>query len=880
MPTGLASPALLSLSTPVSAVSGHAAQSTPVRVCLALSRLGGALLLLALSLLLAPHALANPTVPQGGSGGFSKTGTDLPVTGVSWDIVRAGSPIATSSAPNGWSVYYNTTSTQFSVAAPASAAIATGYEVRSTGASSPPTGLLNMPRPLTRRYSRLCAPQAAPGPPGGGGPGAGGASAFFDVVAGGPVQLNSLSVSPTLVLGGAQSTGTVTLSGGAPAGGAVVTLSSSNATASVPASVTVAQGQSSATFTISTQSVTSSTSVMISAVYSGTTQTATLTVVPPPTLTTLSLVPAGVTGGSTATGTVILSGVTPTNITVSLGNTNSAASVPASVTVYQGQSQGSFSISTAAVTSQTAGTITATLSGVSLSQPFTVYPPQMLEAPRGFVISPNPVVGGQNTTAIVTLDGPAPTGGLTVSLGTSNIQFVALGNSDPAVAIQMLPQNITIPAGQSSVSVLLATAWADYTQSATVTAKLGQQSQDVTLTLLGANLRLTDVLGPTILRLHWDGITTQGQGKFLLTRDGATLATLPAGTATYDDVFPGGFATGQSYLYQLYDTSVARTSTSQLSSEKVAPYLILSTANQAVDSRLDLRYSDNHYLDHCFGTTSYRGGLFAGMASDPSKVGRSFARVSIPVPAQSNSFFRTGGLTAYCTGLQATSATTVSIGCQIIPENTWDFSKLVWTATSPDSFSASAATATTAISYDPANPVAQWVNWAMPDVIRGALATATTNNAPTPLTMALAAANENQQGWAYFAKSGFGSGLAPGAAYALAQPVPVAAYVISYSATVWYYNIIMNGLNPGDRAAVILSDGQGHSWPVAIDGLHHVVQCYSGGTDGYIPVYTLATCNGVSVPIQKVQAGGGGGTQPGGGGGTPVFGGGAAPGGG
>jgi len=95
--------------------------------------------------------------------------------------------------------------------------------------------------------------------------------------------LSTLTLNPTTVTGGAQSsTGTVTLSGPAPAGGAAVTLtSSSTSTATVPASVTVAAGASSATFTVSTSAVTTSTPVTISASYAGVTKTASLTVAPP-----------------------------------------------------------------------------------------------------------------------------------------------------------------------------------------------------------------------------------------------------------------------------------------------------------------------------------------------------------------------------------------------------------------------------------------------------------------------------------------------------------------------------------------------------------------------------------------------------------------------
>jgi hypothetical protein len=91
--------------------------------------------------------------------------------------------------------------------------------------------------------------------------------------------LSSLTLNPTSVIGGAQSsTGTVTLSGPAPAGGAQVTLASNNGPASVPSSVTVPAGATSATFTVGTSIVVVSTSVTISASYNGATQTATLSV--------------------------------------------------------------------------------------------------------------------------------------------------------------------------------------------------------------------------------------------------------------------------------------------------------------------------------------------------------------------------------------------------------------------------------------------------------------------------------------------------------------------------------------------------------------------------------------------------------------------------
>jgi hypothetical protein len=106
----------------------------------------------------------------------------------------------------------------------------------------------------------------------------------------GPATLSALTLSPTSVVGGSSSQGTITLTSAAPSGGAIVALSSSNtAVASVPASVTIPSGATSATFTIPTQTVSTATSVNISAAYGGVSKTATLTARPPPPADTVAI---------------------------------------------------------------------------------------------------------------------------------------------------------------------------------------------------------------------------------------------------------------------------------------------------------------------------------------------------------------------------------------------------------------------------------------------------------------------------------------------------------------------------------------------------------------------------------------------------------------
>ena len=91
--------------------------------------------------------------------------------------------------------------------------------------------------------------------------------------------LASVSLNPGSVVGGASSTGTVTLTAPAPGGGTVVSLSSNNAAALVPSSVMVNAGVLTATFTVTANAaVTSGTTATISATYGSGTQTAALVI--------------------------------------------------------------------------------------------------------------------------------------------------------------------------------------------------------------------------------------------------------------------------------------------------------------------------------------------------------------------------------------------------------------------------------------------------------------------------------------------------------------------------------------------------------------------------------------------------------------------------
>ena len=171
----------------------------------------------------------------------------------------------------------------------------------------------------------------------------------------------------------------VTLASPAPAGGALIALSSASNAITVPASITVAQGASAATFGIATSAVAQLTTATLSASYGGVTKTTTFTVNPPPppappALAMLQLSPSTVIGGGTSTATVALAGPAPSGgaIIVLKSSKPSLASVPANVVVPAGATSASFTVTTAARRSTDTAQISATYAGKTRTATLTV----------------------------------------------------------------------------------------------------------------------------------------------------------------------------------------------------------------------------------------------------------------------------------------------------------------------------------------------------------------------------------------------------------------------------------------------------------------------------------------------------------------------------
>jgi len=193
-----------------------------------------------------------------------------------------------------------------------------------------------------------------------------------------PAALKSLSISPSTISGGAQPGAIVMLTGQAPPGGAVVSLSSDSPAVSPPPSVFVNAGSFSTSFALQTSSVTQNTTATVTASWNGKNAQAQVTLLPQPQPASLTLDPTTTVGtGGGSFGRVTIASAQSTDTTFQLTSSHpSIASVPGSMIVPAGVTAGGFNVFTTQVTTQTIVTISVTGGGVTKSATLTVNPDQ------------------------------------------------------------------------------------------------------------------------------------------------------------------------------------------------------------------------------------------------------------------------------------------------------------------------------------------------------------------------------------------------------------------------------------------------------------------------------------------------------------------------
>jgi hypothetical protein len=150
-----------------------------------------------------------------------------------------------------------------------------------------------------------------------------------------------------------------------------VSLQTSSIAVQVPATVLVQSGAQSASFDIVASNVTQPLSVTISGAAHGNKKLLTLTLYPPatPSLTNLSCGTQSLAGSATDSCSVTLSAAPTSAVIVTLKSSSSYLAVPSSVTVAAGSATGNFQATASPISSSLTATISATLGGVTVTNP-------------------------------------------------------------------------------------------------------------------------------------------------------------------------------------------------------------------------------------------------------------------------------------------------------------------------------------------------------------------------------------------------------------------------------------------------------------------------------------------------------------------------------
>lgn len=173
----------------------------------------------------------------------------------------------------------------------------------------------------------------------------------------------------------------------------------------------------------------------------------------------LTNVPTDMNGGTSNSGsTANINNVVQIDVTVNLSSDNPGLHVPASVVIPAGSSSATFTLTTDPGASGV-GNITATLNGASYSAAVNLHPSVAIHV-TNLTVLPNPVLGGNNVTATVTLDNP--------SVGTTSVPLSKIGFPNGGLPAVMPSVNVTN--GHTTGSLVFATNAVVTSSSGTVRA--------------------------------------------------------------------------------------------------------------------------------------------------------------------------------------------------------------------------------------------------------------------------------------------------------------------------------------------------------------------------------------------------------------------------
>ena len=201
-------------------------------------------------------------------------------------------------------------------------------------------------------------------------------------------------------------------------------------------------------------------------------------------LTLITLNPPSVGGGASSTGTVYLAyAAPPGGKVVTLSDDSPYSTTPPSVTVLQGKTTASFVVTTVSVSDPQVARITGVLDGVNRFSDLSIVPAQLVRVS----VNPTSVAGGLSASGSVALNGPAPEGGATVQLSSSN-----------PIAAQV-PEAVTILQGNFAKVFNVTTTIVGEETNVTITATRGSVTKTTNLLVQGIQLLAFTISPSTVV---------------------------------------------------------------------------------------------------------------------------------------------------------------------------------------------------------------------------------------------------------------------------------------------------------------------------------------------------------------------------------------------
>jgi trimeric autotransporter adhesin len=184
----------------------------------------------------------------------------------------------------------------------------------------------------------------------------------------------------------------------------------------------------------------------------------------------LTLSPATVTAGATSEGTVSLRERTQKSVQINLMSSDAVASVPTTIVVPAGTLTAAFTVATRLVAADTIARIVATAGDTTQQITLQVVAPVVSRPTTldALELDASTLRGGQTAQGTIRLTGPAPAGGLSVNVRSSN-------------SAALVPTTVLFQAGTITATFTVSARPVDLSTQLEITAAYADQTRTVSL---------------------------------------------------------------------------------------------------------------------------------------------------------------------------------------------------------------------------------------------------------------------------------------------------------------------------------------------------------------------------------------------------------------